>query len=290
MSKQKKSRNTTPKRKHTPKTKPTGGIAKRPAGPERPKADTPKGPPWLYGRHAVIAALQNPERNCLRLILSEDFRKAHGQELQEALDATERKRPEPETLSRQEIEDIIGSGGVHQGIALQAAPLPRTNIEDILPGLAEQSHSVIVALDQATDPQNIGAILRSAAAFGASAVIIPDKNAPEVTASMAKAACGAVERLPFIRITNLSRTLDLLKEEGFWSVGLDGYADNTLSKIDLKGKTVLVMGSEGSGLRRLTREKCDFLAKIPISQAVESLNLSNATAVSLYEIARQQEG
>lgn len=289
MSKQKKSRNSAPKRKHAPKAKPAGGIAKRPTGPERTKADTPKGPPWLYGRHAVIAALQNPKRNCLRLILSEDFRKTHGQELQEALDATERNRPEPELRSRQEIEEITG-GGVHQGIALQADPLPRLNIEDILPDLAEQSHSVIVALDQATDPQNIGAILRSAAAFGASAVIIPDKNAPEVTASMAKAACGAVERLPFIRITNLSRTLDQLKEEGFWSVGLDGYAQNTLSKIDLKGKTVLVMGSEGSGLRRLTREKCDFLAKIPISQAVESLNLSNATAVSLYEIARQQEG
>jgi len=287
MSKQKKSRATPAKRKNFAKGKNSDGIARHSS--ERGSAPTQKGPPWLYGRHAVIAALSNPKRNCLRLVASDDFVKAHGEELRTALAATERKRPETEILTRQEIEDLIVSG-VHQGIALQLDPLPRTTLEDILPELAERDSAVIVALDQATDPQNIGAILRSAAAFGAQGVIIPDKNAPEVTAAMAKAACGALERLPFIRVTNLSRSLDQLKEEGFWSVGLDGYAETTLSKIDLKGKTVLVMGSEGTGLRRLTREKCDFLAKIPISQAVESLNLSNATAVSLYEIARQKEG
>jgi 23S rRNA (guanosine2251-2'-O)-methyltransferase len=288
MSKHKKTRSNPPKHKNFAKAKPALNTGKRPT--DHAGAPTPKGPPWLYGRHAVIAALANPKRNCLRLLATEDFLKTHGTELNAARSATDRKRPDAEILTRSEIEDLIVTTGVHQGIALQADPLPRTSLEDILLDLATQDSSVLIALDQATDPQNIGAILRSAAAFGANGVIIPDKNAPEVTAAMAKAACGALERIPFIRVTNLSRSLERLKEEGFWSVGLDGYAHSLLSDIDLKGKTVLVMGSEGSGLRRLTREKCDFLAKIPISQAVESLNLSNATAVSLYEIARQKEG
>jgi len=252
-----------------------------------------KGPPWLYGRHAVIAALENQARHCHRLIVTKEFLTTHGEELQKTLDTSERKRPGAETCERHVIDDTLGASAqnaVHQGIALQADPLPRKNLEDILPVLSQNETALVVVLDQATDPQNIGAVLRSAAAFGAQAVLIPERNAPETTAALAKAACGALERIPFIRITNLSRSLDQLKEEGFWSVGLDGYADTLLSKIDMKGKTVLVMGSEGSGLRRLTKENCDFLAKIPISKAVESLNLSNATAVSLYEIARQREG
>ncbi|SCA55319.1 23S rRNA (guanosine-2'-O-)-methyltransferase RlmB [Candidatus Terasakiella magnetica] len=285
MSKQNKRRPNQHKRKAAPQGKRHDGIAKH--STEKNYSDKPKGPPWLYGRHAVIAALQNPKRNCHQLVVSEEFIKSHGSELDEALNATERHRPAPQVLDRREIEDLC-RGGVHQGIALQLDPLPRQNLEDILEELADTPNALVVALDQATDPQNIGAVLRSAAAFGASCVMIPEKNAPEVTPAMAKAACGALERIPFLRITNLSRSLDQLKEEGFWSVGLDGYAETMLSTVDMKGKTVLVMGSEGSGLRRLTKEKCDFLAKIPISQAVESLNLSNATAVALYEIARQR--
>lgn len=289
MSKQNKHRDPRPKRLNTQKGKGREVSAKpqQHQTSHSPTTDRPKGPPWLYGRHAVISALQNPARNCQRLLVTQEFVKSHGPELDQALHATESKRPGPEYVERQDIDNLV-QGAVHQGIALLAAPLARTTLEDILPELTE--NALIVALDQATDPQNIGAILRSAAAFGAQAVIIPDKNAPEVTGAMAKAACGALERIAFIRVTNLSRSLKTLKEEGFWSVGLDGYADVMLSKIDLKGKTILVMGSEGSGLRRLTKEKCDFLAKIPISQAVESLNLSNATAVALYEIARQKDG
>ncbi|WP_135077403.1 23S rRNA (guanosine(2251)-2'-O)-methyltransferase RlmB [Terasakiella sp. SH-1] len=286
MSKQNKRRANSPKRKSPSQTKRGDGVAKH--NQERPAFERPKGPPWLYGRHAVISAIQNEERHCHRLLVSDDFLKSHGDELNRALRDCERKRPAPEIVERRDIEDAV-QGGVHQGVALQADPLPRLTLEDILFDISEQPNALIVALDQATDPQNIGAVLRSAAAFGASAVLIPEKNAPEVTAAMAKAACGALERIAFVRVTNLSRSLDQLKEEGFWSVGLDGYAETTLSKIDMTGKTVLVMGSEGSGLRRLTKEKCDFLGKIPISQSVESLNLSNATAVALYEIARQKQ-
>ncbi|NVK17826.1 MAG: 23S rRNA (guanosine(2251)-2'-O)-methyltransferase RlmB [Methylocystaceae bacterium] len=282
MSKQNKRRNTRQNRQNSGPRKNTDGIA-----PPSPKAfsEKPKGPPWLFGRHAVIAALENPKRNCHRLLVTQDFLKSHGNELKAALHATDRKRPQAEVLDRRDIEDML-QGAVHQGIALQADPLARENLDDVIKDSAE--NTLIVALDQATDPQNIGAVLRSAAGFGACAVLIPDKNAPEVTGAMAKAACGALERIAFIRVTNLSRALEDLKENGFWSVGLDGYADQLISKIDLKGKTVLVMGNEGAGLRRLTKEKCDFLARIPISQAVESLNLSNATAVALYEIARQR--
>jgi 23S rRNA (guanosine2251-2'-O)-methyltransferase len=268
----------------TPPSKPQTPVKKT-------SSDRPKGAPWLYGRHAVIAALENQARHCHRLVVTKEFMTTHGDELQKALDTSERKRPGPEISERSIIDDLLGSPNsntVHQGIALQADPLPRITLEDILPELDHNNTALVVILDQATDPQNIGAVLRSAAAFGAQAVLIPERNAPETTASLAKAACGALERIPFVRITNLSRSLEQLKEVGFWSVGLDGYAETLLSKIDMTGKTVLVMGSEGSGMRRLTREKCDFLAKIPISQTVESLNLSNATAVSLYEIARQR--
>lgn len=257
----------------------------------RDRNDGPKGPPWLYGRHAVIAALANPQRHCHRLVATDDFIQSHRAEVNKAIEESGRKRPDLELMDRRDIDELIAGAGqniVHQGVILQADPLARVIFEDLLFSLDTLEAPFLVALDQATDPQNIGAVLRSAAAFSASAVLIPERNAPEITASLAKAACGAVERIPLVKITNLSRCLDQLKEEGFWSVGLDGYAEQQLSEIDLKGKTVLVMGNEGSGLRRLTREKCDFLAKIPISNAVESLNLSNATAISLYEIARQR--
>ncbi len=286
MNKPNKRRDNNRKRKPNPAQKNRSGVAQPSDGKQH--KEMPKGPPWLYGRHAVIAALQNPKRNCHRLMVTQDFIKSHGEELNTALHATDRRRPDPEIQDRRTLEDML-QGSVHQGIALQADPLPRQALEDLLPDLSEETSALVIALDQATDPQNIGAVLRSAAAFGASAVIMPDKNAPETTATMAKTACGALERIPFIRVTNLSRALDALKDEGFWSVGMDGYADDLISNVDMTGKTVLVMGSEGTGIRRLTKEKCDFLAKIPISQAVESLNLSNATAVALYEVARQRK-
>lgn len=260
-----------------------------PRTPERSQAapERPKGPPWFYGRHAVMAILQNDKRHCHRLLATSEFINSHGEELNRSLKATTRKRPDIEIQDRHTLDDLT-QGAVHQGIAVQTDPLPRLSLEDVLPDMEDKPQSIIVVLDQATDPQNIGAVMRSCAAFGADGVIIPDKNAPEITPSMAKTACGALERLPFIRITNLARSLDQLKEHGFWTVGLDGYADQDMAQVDLKGKTVLVMGNEGSGLRRLTKEKCDFLVKIPITQAVESLNLSNATAVALYECARQR--
>jgi 23S rRNA (guanosine2251-2'-O)-methyltransferase len=285
---------TKPKRKRpSPQNTPNPQKGKKRSGVDKsePSQALPswaKGHHWLYGRHAVIAALGNEKRHCHQLLVSEEFLKSHGKELNDTIKDSTRKRPQPQTVNKRELDQFF-QGGVHQGIAAQVDPLQRRSLDDLILDSEDISDALIIALDQATDPQNIGAVLRSSAAFGAIGVIIPEKNSPEVTSSLAKAACGSLERIDFIQITNLSRSLDQLKDAGFWSVGLDGYADQTLSSIDMRGKTVIVMGNEGSGLRRLTKEKCDFLAKIPITQAVESLNLSNATAVTLYEIARQKE-
>jgi 23S rRNA (guanosine2251-2'-O)-methyltransferase len=195
-----------------------------------------------------------------------------------------------EAAERTDLDALLPEGAVHQGVALLAGPLPDTTIEDLCRSAETVSRVVVVALDQANDPHNVGAVLRSAAAFGALAVVLPRDHAPPIGGTLAKAASGALERLPLVRVTNLARALDALKEAGFWCLGLDAQAPETLAEAAAKGrmagKTVLVLGSEGAGLRRLTRESCDFLARIPIAGAMESLNLSNAAAIALYEASR----
>lgn len=235
---------------------------------------------WLYGAHAVRAALANPLRIKFRLLVSQ----SEGASLFEDI---EDLTIQPETLSRPEMEKLLPPGAVHQGIALQTAPLPATDIEDLF-DLQNENAAVVVVLDQVTDPRNIGAVMRSAAAFGAIALVVPDRHTPEATSILAKAASGALDRLPLIRVNNLSRALDQLKEHGFWCVGLDGSGDKTLAETDLGGKTVLIMGAEGKGLRRLTAEKCDFLARIPIDPESGSINVSAAAAIALYEISRDK--
>ncbi|MBT5940874.1 MAG: 23S rRNA (guanosine(2251)-2'-O)-methyltransferase RlmB, partial [Rhodospirillaceae bacterium] len=169
---------------------------------------------------------------------------------------------------------------------LQVAPLEDSDIETICRN--EDDNAIVVILDQVTDPRNIGAIMRSATAFGAAAIIVPDKHTPEATAVLAKAASGALDRLPVARVTNLARALGQLKEAGFWTVGLDAEASQTLAEAKLSGKLAIILGAEGKGLRRLTAEKCDFLVKIPIDAQADSLNVSAAAAITLYEIVRNR--
>lgn len=255
---------------------------------QRPEKSEPKGrrsggDVWIFGLHAVAAALANPERRPKRLLLT--------QEAFEALQAPLADSPhpiQPSPAERRDIEAVLGPSAVHQGAAMLCPPLPGAQIEDIpdspADGGPKPKRAVVVALDQVTDPHNIGAVLRSAAAFGALAVVMPDRHAPEETGTIAKAACGALETVPLVRAPNFARALDALKAEGYWCVGLDGEADKTLAAQDLPDKLVLVLGAEGAGLRRLSREACDFAARLPIRPAMESLNVSNACAIALYEL------
>jgi 23S rRNA (guanosine2251-2'-O)-methyltransferase len=171
-------------------------------------------------------------------------------------------------------------------VALLADPAPKLNLADVIKATANDERACVVILDQATDPHNIGAVARSSAAFGASAVIVPDRHSPEVTGALAKAASGALELVPLVRVGNLVQAMGTLKKAGFWCIGLDGDARQSLAETDLGGKVALVLGAEGPGLRRLTKETCDLLVRVPIIESAESLNLSNAAAVALYERAR----
>jgi 23S rRNA (guanosine2251-2'-O)-methyltransferase len=161
------------------------------------------------------------------------------------------------------------------------------DVSDLIAAAEGQDQAVIMILDQVTDPHNVGAILRSSAAFGAVGLIIPDRHAPDETGTLAKSASGALERLPLVRAINLVRALEDLKKAGFWIAGMAGEAKQTLAEAKLSGRVAIVMGSEGEGLRRLTREHCDHLVKLPQTDLVESLNVSNAAAVALYELIRR---
>ncbi|MCK5519402.1 MAG: 23S rRNA (guanosine(2251)-2'-O)-methyltransferase RlmB, partial [Alphaproteobacteria bacterium] len=179
---------------------------------------------------------------------------------------------------------LLPRDAVHQDILLDCKPLEETLLIDLL--LTVPDDAKILVLDQVTDPHNIGAILRSAAAFGAVAVVMQKIHAPEITGTLAKAASGAVEHVPLLREVNLSRSLEQLREAGFFCIGFDEKGKQPLSKINLTGKTALVLGAEGSGLRRLVAKNCDELVKLQTQGRISSLNVSNAAAVALYELIR----
>lgn len=246
---------------------------------DRPKrSGHPDLPVWLYGTHACLAALHNPARYLRRLLLT--------RETLTEIRANLPVHPQPEIVDRNRLESLLPHGAVHQGIAVLADPLEDPGIES-LQAAAAGGRELVLLLDHVTDPRNIGAILRSAAAFGARAVVVTDRHAPETTGALAKAASGGLEVVPLIRVTNLARALDQLADYGFWRVGLEMETEKTLAEAvrDIR-RTALVLGAEDEGLRRLTREKCDFLAKLPMTGAVESLNVSAAAAVALYECVR----
>jgi len=244
----------------------------------RPSADTPRGTVWLYGQHAVGAALANPARRLRRLMLTEEAEAALAQRLSPPWPL------QPERVERGRIDQLLGRDIAHQGVALLADPLASPSLQHAL-----DRAGPILVLDQVTDPRNVGAILRAAASFGAAAVIAQDRNAPEETGALAKAASGALETMPLLRAVNIARTLIALKAANIWVVGLDA-GGGTLAGPALAGRRVaLVLGAEGSGLRRLTRETCDEISGFAMQGAVGSLNVSAAAAVALYELARGQQ-
>jgi len=231
-------------------------------------------PHYLFGKHAVLAALSNPTRKCHRVLLTAQAKKEMGEFGKIPLSIVEASH----------LQSLLPQGAVHQGIALDTLPLEQPSIHDLL---ADEPGQPVVVLDQVTDPHNVGAILRSAAAFNAAAVIVTDRHAPQESGVMAKAASGAMEVVPLIAVINLSQAMDALKKAGYWIAGLDGEAKQTIDEARLDAKTALVLGAEGEGMRRLTAERCDFLVKLPMSERMESLNVSNAAAVALYELYRR---
>jgi 23S rRNA (guanosine2251-2'-O)-methyltransferase len=224
--------------------------------------------------------LANPGRRVRRLVAVPDAR-----DWVEAKRAEAAARvPPTETLDRAALEALLPEGAVHQGVALLSEPLREPALEDVIAEAGERA--LVVLLDRVSDPHNVGAVLRSAAVFGADAVVVPEYGAPEVTGVLAKAASGAVEHVPLVRVVNLARAMDALKEAAFWCVGLDESAERSLAEAAPKGRIALALGAEGAGLRRLTRERCDLLARLPARGAIKSLNVSNAAAVALYELTR----
>lgn len=231
----------------------------------------------LYGRHPVTAAIKNPRRKIKELFLTK-----------EAADTLTIPQNIPVTVStKEQLDFLAGKEAPHQGFVAKCAPLEAPDLEEIINQTADCKETVIVILDQVTDPHNIGAILRSAGAFNCAAVIVPQDGAPQETGVLAKTASGILEIVPFIRVPNLARAMEKLKKNGFWCIGLDGYATRSVFEEPLPKKCVLVMGSEGSGLRRLTAQNCDGTVFLPMNPAVESLNVSNACAIALYEWNRQ---
>lgn len=237
----------------------------------------------LYGMHAVRAAWLNPERDIRQLYLTDISAKNFDESLNEAKKAGLR-RVSPQMVERKKLEKMLPQGAVHQGIALSCAPLPEHDIHDFARQAEISGRSVLLMLDQVTDPHNVGAILRSACAFGASGMILQKKHAPMLDGVLAKTACGAVEHIPVAYETNLSRSLETLKESGFFVYGLDERGAQSIESLRTKKpeKIVLVLGAEGSGLRHLVRENCDKLMRLPTTGAIQSLNVSNAAAVALF--------
>jgi 23S rRNA (guanosine2251-2'-O)-methyltransferase len=259
-----------------PAQKPVSGPAHKPdsrrnAGEAAARAFRRPSPDLagIYGFHAVREALRNERRVCLDLFatpgaaekLAEDI-KARGVALH--------------FVDSDILAARLGGDAVHQGVFLEARPLEALDVSEI-----ENRSGLVLALDQITDPHNVGAILRTAAAFAADAVIVTERNAPEFSGVLAKTASGGLEHAPLVEVVNLARALDRLGEAGYLRVGLDSEGPESLERTVLSRPLVLVLGAEGKGLRRLTREKCDILARLDMPGAIKSLNVSNACAVAL---------
>ncbi|MCT2559763.1 23S rRNA (guanosine(2251)-2'-O)-methyltransferase RlmB [Tsuneonella sp. YG55] len=227
----------------------------------------------LWGRHAVEAALKNPDRSHRKLWATREGVASLDGELPPDFPV--------EWADGADLARLVARDAPHQGLVLECAPLDDVFLEDVI----GDSDAPVLVLDQVTDPHNVGAILRSAAAFGAAAVVTQDRHAPPESGTLAKSASGALEIVPWVRVVNLARALDDLAEAGYWRIGLAGEAEATLAEAMPAGRVALVLGAEGEGMRHNIAAHCDALAKLPISNAIESLNVSNAAAIALYAIA-----
>jgi len=231
----------------------------------------------LWGRHAVEAALLNPDRSHRKLWAT--------REGVESLDGDLPSDFPVEWAQPADLARLVARDAPHQGLVLECEPLDDVFLADILHGNAARP---VVVLDQVTDPHNVGAIMRSAAAFDACCIVTQDRHAPPESGVLAKSASGALEVLPWVRVVNLARALEEIAEAGYWRIGLAGEADSTLGEALPEGPVALVLGAEGDGMRHNITQHCDALARLPISDAMESLNVSNAAAIALYAVATRQ--
>jgi 23S rRNA (guanosine2251-2'-O)-methyltransferase len=238
---------------------------------------------WLWGTHAVKAAWENPTRQIHSLLVTDntkDFFKSW-------VTPKGVKRPNPDMVDRAIFQKRLGPNAVHQGLAVQCSPLEEVFLSDIIIKSKLNDTMSVIILDQVTDPHNVGAILRSACAFGVSAMIVQSRHAPDMTGTLAKSACGAVEHVPIIREVNLSRAIDQLKDADFTVIGLDeeGKDISEIKSVNQPiSKTAIVMGAEGPGMRAKVKEHCTQLLRLPTDGPVPTLNVSNAAAVALYAL------
>ena len=228
----------------------------------------------LWGRHAVEAALMNPNRQHRKLWATREGIDSLCGELPEGFPV--------EYAEGLDLARLVSRDAPHQGLVLECEPLDDVHLDEVLDGDPERP---LVILDQVTDPHNVGAILRSAAAFNAAAIVTQDRHAPPESGVVAKSASGALETVPWVRVVNLARALEQIAEAGYWRIGLTGEAESTLAEALPTGAVALVLGAEGEGMRHNIEAHCDALAKLPISKAMESLNVSNASAIALYAVA-----
>jgi 23S rRNA (guanosine2251-2'-O)-methyltransferase len=242
-------------------------FGRRPAW--RDREASPDGPVILYGWHTVAAALANPQRQIRKLLLTEN---AARRLADDKIDT----RVTPEIVRPSHIDARLGPDAVHQGLLAEAEPLPSPDIED----LAQQG--IVLVLDQITDPHNVGAILRSAAAFAVKAIVTTARHSPEATGVLAKSASGALEMVPLVTVQNLARALTEMNDQGFMTVGLDSAGAEDLGAMTLRQPLALVLGAEGKGLRQLTRETCSAVARLDMPGEIKSLNVSNAAVLALY--------
>lgn len=248
--------------------------------PKRPQNNSNRNTIILYGRHPVMAVLNNPERRINKILCAKDT----FDEVKEVCLKNKINIGLINTVDKKEIDRVLPREAVHQCFAVYCQELEEHSLEDICILADEKPNCHVLVLDQVTDPQNIGAIIRSCVAFNTLALIIQDRNAPNEGGAMAKASAGTIEHLPICRVTNISRAIQQLKDAGFWTLGMDGYASSYIDSVEKSGKIAIIMGSEGKGMRRLVEESCDAMVKLPISDKVESLNVSTAAAIALYEI------
>jgi len=235
------------------------------------------GKPRFWGRHAVAAALANPDRRPIKLWAT-----------REATARMELPKSLPVTLADvADLGRLVPQDAPHQGLVLEVEPLEDVFLDELL---QQEGNRPLLVLDQVTDPHNVGAIMRSAAAFDALGIVTQDRHSPPESGALARSASGALEVVPWVRVVNLARALDDMAEAGFWRIGLTGEAERTLADTLGSARIALVLGAEGEGMRQNTSAHCDELARLPMSGKIESLNVSNAAAIALYAVATRGIG